>query len=93
MFTVNSTQSSTRCPGSSWPPWANVRQMHGDALAGKNELSRHLSVRVGGPRQGPRPDRRKLVANLPYAIATPLVANLLIAGVPIERMVVMVQWE
>src|SRR5918992_48576 len=37
--------------------------------------------------------RRKLVANLPYVIATPIISNLLIAGVPIERMVVMVQWE
>ncbi len=37
--------------------------------------------------------RRKLVANLPYAIATPLIANLIISGKPIERMVVMIQWE
>ena len=37
--------------------------------------------------------RRKLVANLPYVIATPLISNLLIAGTAIERMVVMVQWE
>src|SRR5438445_486978 len=34
-----------------------------------------------------------LVANLPYVIATPLISNLLVAGLPIERMVVMVQWE
>ena len=37
--------------------------------------------------------RRKLVANLPYVIATPLVSNLLVSGTDIERMVVMVQWE
>ena len=37
--------------------------------------------------------RRKLVANLPYVIATPLISNLLIARSDIERMVVMVQWE
>ena len=37
--------------------------------------------------------RRKLVANLPYVIATPLITNLLIARDDIERMVVMVQWE
>jgi 16S rRNA (adenine1518-N6/adenine1519-N6)-dimethyltransferase len=71
----------------------NVRQLHGDALAGKNRLNPHLlsgwdafATERGLP-------RRKLVANLPYAIATPLIANLLIAGLAIERMVVMVQWE
>jgi 16S rRNA (adenine1518-N6/adenine1519-N6)-dimethyltransferase len=73
--------------------WPNVRQMHGDALAGKNELSRHMLDGWDGLAKEMGLTRRKLVANLPYAIATPLVANLLIAGVPIERMVVMVQWE
>jgi 16S rRNA (adenine1518-N6/adenine1519-N6)-dimethyltransferase len=37
--------------------------------------------------------RRKLVANLPYAVATPVIANLLVSDVPVERIVVMVQWE
>jgi 16S rRNA (adenine1518-N6/adenine1519-N6)-dimethyltransferase len=72
---------------------ANVRQMHGDALAGKNELSRHLLDGWDALARELGLTRRKLVANLPYAIATPLIANLLIAGVPIERMVVMIQWE
>ena len=36
---------------------------------------------------------RKLIANLPYVIATPLISNLLVDGPNIERMVVMVQWE
>ena len=33
------------------------------------------------------------MANLPYVIATPLIANLLATDLVIERMVVMVQWE
>ncbi|MGL4420999.1 MAG: ribosomal RNA small subunit methyltransferase A, partial [Gemmataceae bacterium] len=37
--------------------------------------------------------RRKLVANLPYSIATPLISNLLVDGPTMDRMVVMVQWE
>jgi len=71
----------------------NVRQLHGDALAGKNQLNPQLLAgweALAGERGL---TRRKVVANLPYAIATPLVTNLIIAGVPIERMVVMVQWE
>jgi 16S rRNA (adenine1518-N6/adenine1519-N6)-dimethyltransferase len=71
----------------------NVRQLHGDALAGKNELSRHMLEGWNALAGEKGLTRRKLVANLPYAIATPLIANLLISGVPIERMVVMVQWE
>lgn len=68
--------------------------MHlGDILAGKNVLNPEvlagwdeITARLGCT-------RRKLIANLPYAVATPIITNLLIAGVPIERMVVMVQWE
>jgi 16S rRNA (adenine1518-N6/adenine1519-N6)-dimethyltransferase len=71
----------------------NVRQMHGDALAGKNELNPHLVEGWTALAVEKGLTRRKLVANLPYAIATPLIANLLISGVPIERMVVMVQYE
>jgi 16S rRNA (adenine1518-N6/adenine1519-N6)-dimethyltransferase len=71
----------------------NVRQLHGDALAGKNKLNPHLLAgwETLAAERGLK--RRKIVANLPYAIATPLIANLIIAGLPIERMVVMVQWE
>src|SRR5581483_6712424 len=35
----------------------------------------------------------KLVANLPYAVATPVIANLLLTELPVARMVVTVQWE
>jgi 16S rRNA (adenine1518-N6/adenine1519-N6)-dimethyltransferase len=71
----------------------NVRQLHGDALAGKNQLNPHLLAGWDAFAAERGLIRRKVVANLPYAIATPLIANLIIAGVPIERMVVMVQWE
>jgi 16S rRNA (adenine1518-N6/adenine1519-N6)-dimethyltransferase len=73
--------------------YPNVRQMHGDALAGKNELNRHLVDGWNTLAKEKGLTRRKLIANLPYAIATPLIANLLITGIPIERMVVMIQWE
>jgi 16S rRNA (adenine1518-N6/adenine1519-N6)-dimethyltransferase len=33
------------------------------------------------------------VANLPYAVATPVISNLLLSEVAVERMVVTVQWE
>src|SRR5262249_32794958 len=73
--------------------WSNVRQLKGDALAGKNELNPELLAGWDALAAAHGLSRSNLVANLPYAIATPLIANLLISGVQIERMVVMVQWE
>lgn len=72
----------------------NVVSYHGDILAGKNELNPTVLSRWAEltARQGCR--RRKLVANLPYAVATPVISNLLLLDdLPIDRMVVMVQWE
>ena len=56
----------------------DVRVLHRDALASKHELSPEVldAVRSG---LAAGPDRRfKLVANLPYNIATPLISNLLV---------------
>jgi 16S rRNA (adenine1518-N6/adenine1519-N6)-dimethyltransferase len=71
----------------------NVTLLHADILARKNELNPGVLAaldEVGG-RSGCT--RLKLVANLPYAVATPVIANFLLVDVPLERMVVTVQWE
>jgi 16S rRNA (adenine1518-N6/adenine1519-N6)-dimethyltransferase len=69
----------------------NVTYLLGDCLAGKSELNPDMLAAWDAAAAGGR--RRKLVANLPYVIATPLLANLLVSDIIIERMVVMVQWE
>lgn len=74
-------------------PRNNVRFLFGDALERKNELNPTMLEAWEKAAREHGCARRKLVANLPYVIATPLISNLLIAGVPLERMVVMVQWE
>ena len=56
----------------------NVRVLQADALAGKNTLNPEVldNVRAG---LAVSPSRRfKLVANLPYNVATPVVSNLLV---------------
>ncbi len=70
----------------------NVELLCLDALEKKSEVSprlldalRDASTKAGGP--------TKLVANLPYDIATSLVMNLLIAGLPLERFCFTVQAE
>ncbi len=72
----------------------NVRVLNADALAGKNTLNPEVldNVRAG---LAVAPDRRfKLVANLPYNVATPIVGNLLVhPELRPERMVVTIQKE
>lgn len=74
-------------------PRDNVVLMHADILAGKNSLNPEVvqSIQDLMARTGTK--RIKLVANLPYAVATPVISNLLLTSLPIDRMVVMVQWE
>ena len=67
--------------------------LFGDALAKKSELNPDMLAAWDEAAKEKGCTRRKLVANLPYVIATPLISNLLVARVDIERMVVMVQWE
>src|SRR5262249_27460688 len=71
----------------------NVTFLLGDALERKNELNPDMLTTWDAAYSRHGCTRRKLVANLPYVIATPLVSNLLITDIPVERMVVMVQWE
>lgn len=73
--------------------YPNITLLHCDALKSKNqfnplvvdELKKHLSV---------SPDRKlKLVANLPYCIATPVISNLIASEFPWECIVATIQWE
>jgi 16S rRNA (adenine1518-N6/adenine1519-N6)-dimethyltransferase len=63
-----------------------------DILKNKNELNPDV---LGLVRQliGSELSKLKLVSNLPYVVATPVVSNLLLENLPLERMVVTVQWE
>lgn len=65
------------------------RLIEGDALSGKHELNPELLATIAEARAGGK--TAKLVANLPYNIASPLVIELLIAGV--ERLAFTVQKE
>ena len=51
--------------------------IEGDALAGKHALNDQLAATLDAARGRPR----KLIANLPYNVASPLIVELLIAGV------------
>jgi 16S rRNA (adenine1518-N6/adenine1519-N6)-dimethyltransferase len=74
-------------------PRPNVRLMHADALRNKNDLNPGVLEGLAALEQEFGCERVKVVANLPYAVATRVIANLLLSDVPVERMVVTVQWE
>ena len=71
----------------------HVRLLHADVLKNKNRLNPEVYAQLDELRQIYKPQNIKLVSNLPYAVATPVIANLLMSEVPLERMVVTVQWE
>lgn len=71
-------------------PHPHVRLIEGDVL----ESKRALNPAVLDALQGLTAERLLFVANLPYAVATPLVVRALSAPLPaLARVVVMVQWE
>jgi 16S rRNA (adenine1518-N6/adenine1519-N6)-dimethyltransferase len=70
-----------------------VALIHADVLKNKNELNPVVLRAVHDLKERTRTVTVKLVANLPYSVATPVISNLLLSNVPVERMVVTVQWE
>jgi 16S rRNA (adenine1518-N6/adenine1519-N6)-dimethyltransferase len=70
-----------------------VSLLHADVLRNKNEINPLVLDSVRKLQERTATKRVKLVANLPYAVATPVIANLLLSDMAVERMVVTVQWE
>jgi 16S rRNA (adenine1518-N6/adenine1519-N6)-dimethyltransferase len=72
---------------------SNVTLIQGDILLRKNELNPEVLSALRENLGHGECSRLKLVANLPYVVATPVISNLLLELLPIERMVVTVQDE
>jgi 16S rRNA (adenine1518-N6/adenine1519-N6)-dimethyltransferase len=74
--------------------WANVVLLHADVLKNKNVLNPDVLTALDELRARTGTSHVKLVANLPFAVATPVIANLLLLErLPLVKMVVTVQWE
>ncbi len=71
----------------------NVVLLHADVLKNKNELNPTVIAALKELQERSRCPFLKLTANLPYAVATPVIANFLLSELAFERMVVTVQWE
>jgi 16S rRNA (adenine1518-N6/adenine1519-N6)-dimethyltransferase len=71
----------------------NLTLLNADVLKNKNEINPDLIRQAVELQQEFGCTRLKLVANLPYAVAVPVIANFLLADLSVERMVVTVQYE
>jgi 16S rRNA (adenine1518-N6/adenine1519-N6)-dimethyltransferase len=73
--------------------FGNVTLLNCDALENKNRLSGELLGAVESQLAVDPARRLKLVANLPYGVATPVISNLVATELPWTRMVATVQFE
>jgi 16S rRNA (adenine1518-N6/adenine1519-N6)-dimethyltransferase len=71
----------------------NVTMLRADALKGKNRLNPAVMETVRRKREAAAGRRLKLVANLPYNVATPILSNLLDVEPPPHSMTVTIQKE
>ncbi|MFO1019744.1 MAG: 16S rRNA (adenine(1518)-N(6)/adenine(1519)-N(6))-dimethyltransferase RsmA [Planctomycetales bacterium] len=71
----------------------NVRLLNCDALKSKNEMNPQVLAVVEELLKSFPGSGLKLVANLPYAVATPIISNLVASDLPWRTMVVTIQWE
>ena len=71
----------------------NVTLMNCDALRNKNHLATEVLEEVQKQLAVDPSRSLKMVANLPYNIATPLISNLIATDLPWTKIVVMVQLE
>ena len=74
-------------------PFDNVTQLNCDALKNKNRFADEVMEAVGEALRGTPDGRLKLVANLPYNVATPILSNLLLCEHTPQRMVATIQKE
>jgi len=71
----------------------NVTLLHCDALKNKNNISPRVLDAVAEQLAVDPARKLKLVANLPYNVATPVISNLVATDLPWIRMVATIQWE
>lgn len=72
---------------------ANVTLLNCDVLQSKSRLAPEVLAAVREELTAAPGRRLKLVANLPYNVATPVISNLVASDLPWERMVVTIQYE
>ena len=71
----------------------NITLLNCDALKNKNRLNPVVLEEIDQQLRANPGSHLKLVANLPYNVATPIISNLVASDLPWNRMVVTIQYE
>lgn len=71
----------------------NVTLINCDALKNKNRFAPEVLALIQEKLAAIPDSRLKLVANLPYSVATPVITNLIASDLPWVSMVTTIQWE
>lgn len=71
----------------------NVTLLNCDALKNKNNLAPEVLEAIRQKLAGGPERKLKLVSNLPYSVATPVISNIVASDLPWEAMIVTIQWE
>lgn len=73
--------------------YPNVTLLHTDVLKNKNHFSPDVLTAVQERLDYPPIEQLKLISNLPYSVATPVVSNLVATDLPWSKMVITIQLE
>lgn len=71
----------------------NITLLNCDALKNKNRMSPIVLDEIAAQLAAHPGSQLKLVANLPYNVATPIISNIVASDLPWNRMVVTIQYE
>ncbi len=71
----------------------NIRRYYADILEKRDRLNPEIIAAVKETLEEVPRARLKIVANIPYNISSPLIIDLLESSLPVERIVLTVQWE
>jgi 16S rRNA (adenine1518-N6/adenine1519-N6)-dimethyltransferase len=93
VITVESDRRMSQLAGEELHAFRNVVMLEIDALKNKNHINPEVLAAVTAHLNAAPGRRFKLVANLPYNIATPILGNLLAEERPPESMTVTIQKE
>lgn len=93
VITVDIDKNMSMLAGEAVQDRHNVIVINADILKNKNTLDPHICDVIRHHVASIPDGRLKLVANLPYSVATPVISNLIASDLPWERMICTIQWE
>lgn len=93
VISVDIDQNMTKLAAEAVEGYDNVTLITQDILKNKNSLAPEICDLILEQVASLPNGQLKLVANLPYSVATPVISNLIASDLPWERMVCTIQWE